>query len=46
VEAYPKYSAPDSALSYRGTQGMYLKCGFETVGPLNEHMLVMRKYLD
>lgn len=46
VEAYPKYSAPDSELSYRGTQGMYLKRGFETVGQLNEHMLVMRKYLD
>lgn len=46
VEAYPKFSAPDSALSYRGTQSMYQKRGFENLGPLNEHMLTMRKYLS
>lgn len=46
VEAYPKFSAPDSVLSYRGTQSMYQKRGFESLGPLNEHMLTMRKYLS
>lgn len=46
VEAYPKVSAPDTQRSYRGTQSMYLKRGFENIGPLNEHMIIMRKHLN
>jgi ribosomal protein S18 acetylase RimI-like enzyme len=46
IEAYPKFTAPDSFLSYRGTQGMFAKRGFEKIGQFNEHMLTMRKHLN
>ena len=45
IEAYPKFSEPDSERSYRGTRGMFLKRGFESLEPLNQHMLVMRKHI-
>jgi hypothetical protein len=45
VEAYPNKEPADDASAYHGPLSMYLDAGFEEVGPLGEHLTVVRKAL-
>ncbi|MFM7013571.1 MAG: N-acetyltransferase family protein [Actinomycetota bacterium] len=46
VEAAPKTQSEVSSRSYRGPISMYLKAGFELVGPLDEHSVIVRRKLS
>ena len=45
AEAYPNKQPSDDASAYHGPLSMYLDAGFEEIGPLGEHLTVVRKAL-
>ena len=45
AEAYPNKHARDDASAYHGPFSMYMEAGFAEVGPLDDHLTVVRKAL-